>query len=240
MNDPTPAGFRLSMLGRSGASTFVWGESRAVVNRLLFAMARAVDPEPIWLDLAPGEETAGGEPGPAELGWIPKERLFLVLEPDQARPQDAVANMALLNVIRADEPKGAIERLADFVRLAPIAQEVISRTPAQGPRRALAVANSDRVRPDYPHTVRGIEPIVSALVDAALCPFIGAQGTPGEGRMAFTYVFQVQASGLLGWRDGRLIPERVPDDSPVRAHLPIPLTGIPGLETVFDARKPPK
>ena len=232
MGSPGAPPFDLTSLGRGGLSTFLWGESRAVVNRLLFAMVRAVDPEPLWLDLAPrppGEE----EPGPAELGWIAKDRLFLAEDPDVARPQDAVANMALLNVVRADEPTSSVARVADFVRLAPIAQEIISRIGPDGPRHALAVSNSDRVRGDYPHTVEGIQPVVSALLDAPLTPFIAAQGTPGAGRMAFAYVFEVRAKDLAHWSEGDILPEKVPTGSDISVGVPIPLRNIPGLADVF-------
>src|SRR5208282_5192819 len=143
MGDSESQAFDLVALGRQGLSTFLWGESRSVVNRLLFAMVRAVDPEPLWLDLAPPGPPAEG-PGPAELGWIARDRLFRAEDPELARPQDAVANMALLNVVRADEPAATVAKLADFVRLAPIVQEIISRVGAEGPRHALAVSNSDR------------------------------------------------------------------------------------------------
>jgi hypothetical protein len=224
----------LTSLGRGGSSTFLYGESRAVVNRLLFGMVRAIDPEPLWLDLGP-RRPPGEEPGPAELGWIAKDRLFLAEDPEMARPQDAVANMALSNVVRADEPATLVARVADFVRLAPIAQDIISRVRIDGPRHALAISNSDQVRGDYPHTIEGIQPIVTALVEAPLVPFIGAQGTPGAGRMAFSFVFEVRAKDLAHWRDGSLRPEKVPGGSGVQVGVPIPLPHISGLADVFAA-----
>jgi len=239
MVDSVSQVFDLAALGRLGLSTFLWGESRSVVNRVLFAMVLAADPEPLWLDLAP-PGSPEEEPGPAELGWIPPDRLFRAEDPDLARPQDAVANMALLNVVRADEPPATVAKLADFVRLAPIAQEIISRVGADGPRHALAVANSDRVRGDYPHSVEGIQPIVAALVDAPLTPYIAAQGTPGAGRMAFSFVFEVRAKDLAHWREGSLVPERVPSGGGIRVGVPIPLREIPGLPPILDASSVPK
>jgi len=224
----------LRALGRMDHSTFLYGPSRAVVNRLLFAMVHAVDAEPLWLDLAP-RPAAGEEPGPAELGWIAKDRLFLAEEADVARPQDAVANMALSNVIRTDEPASSVARVTDFIRLAPIVQEIISRIDRDGPRHALAVSNSDRLRGDYPHTVEGIQPIVTTLLEAPLIPFIAAQGTPGAGRMAFAFVFEVRAKDLAHWRDGSLVPEKAPRESNLPIGGAIPLRDIPGLAEVFDA-----
>lgn len=223
----------LAALGRRGFSTFLWGESRSAVNRVLYLMVHAADPEYLWLDLSPGRSQE--DPGPVELGWVPKERRFVVDDPYFARPQDAVANLALTNVVRADESSGSLERVADFMRLAPIAQEIISRVDPEGPPHALAISNSDNVRPDYPHTVEGIRPIVSALAEAPLVPYIAAQGTPGAGRMAFSYVFEVRAKDVLHWRDGALVPEKAPAESGIPVLVPIPLASIPGIEEVFRA-----
>lgn len=225
----------LEALGSKGASTFLYGTSRAVVNRLLYAMARAVDPEPIWVDLGPGSLGGKNDAGPVELGWIPSHRLFLTWDTEQARPQDAVGNLALSGVVRADEPAESVTRLADFVRLAPLVQELISRVDAAGPRHALAVANSDRVRGDYPNTVNGIEPIVKALIEAPFCPFFGAQGVPGPGRMAFSYVLEVRARDVAHWRDGSLVIEKSPSRERGASPETIDLIDIPGLADVFEA-----
>jgi len=223
----------LPSLGRRGLSTFLWGPSRAAVNRVLYAMVHAADPEMLWLDLSPRRSME--DPGPAELGWIPNDRLFRVEDPYLARPQDAVANLALTNVVRGDEPSSSLERVADFIRLPPIAQEIISRADPNGPPHAIAIANSDDVRPDYPHTVEGIRPIVAALAEAPLIPFIASQGTPGAGRMAFAYVFEVRVTDVARWREGSLVAEKAPADSGVRVGVPIPLETIPGIEVAFPA-----
>lgn len=233
------ASLDLAVLGQGNTSTFLYGQSRAVVNRLLYAMARAVDPDPIWLDLGPGSLGPGEDAGPVELGWVPNERLFVTWDVDQARPQNAVGNMALSSVVRADEPPESVARLADFVRLAPIAQELISRVAAGAPRHALAIANSDRVRGDYPHSVDGIQPIVTALVEASLCPLIGAQGVPGPGRMAFGYVFEVRAKDVAHWRDGTLLLEKAPSGASTPVGVEMALANVPGLREVFEATPRP-
>jgi len=229
----------LSTFAEDGFSTFLWGSSRAVVNRLLFAMVRAHDPEPIWLDLR-GRELADGEPGPVELDWIPRDHLYLAEEPASARPQDAIANMALWTVVRADEPDAAVSRLADFVRLPPIAQQILQRADVGAARHALAVANSDRVRGEYPTTVEGVRPIVRALMDGPLLPFFGAVGPPGAGRMAFDLVFEVRAPDLAHWGDGTLLAEKVPPGHPVRLGTPIRLRDIAGLASAFGSAPGPK
>ena len=235
MGSPPASSLDLAALGEGSSSTFLYGRSRAVVNRLLYAMARAIDPEPFWVDLAPGALGRGDDAGPVELGWVPHERLFLTWDLAQARPQSAVGNAALLSMVRADDPSGSAARLADFVRLAPIAQEVISRVDVGVPRHALAVANSDRVRGDYSNTIDDVRPIVTQLLQAPLCPLFGSRGVPGPGRMAFRYVFEVRATDVAHWRDGTLVVEQAPRGAPTPSGREIRLTEIPGLENVFGA-----
>lgn len=236
MGNPVPPTLDLALLGSGPYGTFLWGESRAVLNRLLFAMVRAVDPDPLWLELNPHppEEDV---PGPVELDWIPNDHVFLADEPAATRPQDAVANMALWSVVRADESPASIARLSDFVRLPPIAQEIISRQGLGEPRHALAIANSDRVRSVYPSTVEGVRPIVTSFLDAPILPLFAAKGTPGPGRMAFDFVFEVRAKDMAHWTEGTLIPEKVPSETHIRVGEPIPLRNIPGLEAAFSSTR---
>jgi len=202
-------------------------------------MARAIDPAPLWLEIG-SKQPEGDPPGPAELDWIQSDHLFLADEPAAARPQDAVANMALLNVVRSDESPTAIARLADFVRLPPITQEILSRLGQGEPRHALAIANTDRVRREYPTTVEGVRPFVEAFLDAPVIPIFSGQGTPGAGRMAFDFVFQVLARDVEHWSEGSLVPEKAPGVVDLRIGVPIPLANIPGLADLFGATGPRK
>jgi hypothetical protein len=159
----------------------------------------------------------------------------LAEEPSATQPQDAVANTALWSVVRADEPAASLTRLADFVRLPPIAQEIISRLELGEARHALAIANSDRVRSVYPNTVEGVRPIVESFLEAPLLPFFAAKGTPGPGRMAFDFVFEVRARDLAHWNEGTLLAEKAPRDTGVPVGVPIPLRNVSGLAKVFSS-----
>lgn len=234
MGAPRSPAFDLSVLGSGPYGTFLWGESRAVLNRVLFAMVRAIDAQPLWLDLG-ALQPEHGEPGPIELEWIPRDRVFLATEPSVTRPQDAVANMALMSLVRADESAGAITRLSDFVRLPPIAQEIISQIGNGESRHALAIANSDRVRSVYPNTVEGVRPIVASFLDSKILPVFAARGIPGPGRMAFDFVFEVRASDVAHWHEGSLVPEKTPSGTPLRLGEPIPFSSIPKLGEAFSS-----
>jgi len=234
MGSPRTQTLDLRSLGRGPYATFLWGESRSVLNRVLFAMVRAVDPEPLWLDMHP-RRTEAEDPGPVELGWIASDHLFLADESDEGRPQDAVANMALGNVVRSDEPATSVARLADFLRLPPIKQEIIGRFGAGDSPHALAVANAERVQSYYPDNAEGVRPFVAAMVDAPLRPYLSVKGPPGEGRFAFDFVFRVLADDLAHWAEGSLLPEKAPTGSGIEVGVPIPLRDIPGLAEAFAA-----
>jgi len=105
---------------------------------------------------------------------------------------------------------------------------------------ALAIANTDRVRREYPTTVEGVRPFVEAFLDAPVIPIFSGQGTPGAGRMAFDFVFQVLARDVEHWSEGSLVPEKAPGVVDLRIGVPIPLANIPGLADLFGATGPRK
>lgn len=219
-------------MGLGPWATFLWGDPRSVLNRVLYAMVRANDPAPFWLDIR-GPDPAPAEPGPVELGWIAQERLFLTREPAEARPQNAPRSSALLNVVRSDEPEVVIARLSDFLRLPSIAQEVVSRLGASGGQHVVAIANSDRVRQDYPKTAEGVRPVIEAFLAGPVLPFFAATSPPGEGRWAFDFVFELRARDLAHWEDGLLIPEKVRPEGRFEVGRSIRLGSLPELREAF-------
>jgi hypothetical protein len=215
----------LGVLTRRPWATFLWGDSRPVINRVLYALARANDPSPYWLDIrSEGEATPG--PGPVELGWIPEDHLFVTRQPAEARPQNRIDEFALWSVVRADEPMKVVARLSDFLRLPSIAQEIIAEMGSAPGAHVVAVANSDRVRAYYPTVPEGIRPVLTPFLDAGLYPFFGATSTPGEARWAFDFVFEVRAARLSSWESGWLVCEKAPVDTPFRRHETIPLRAV--------------
>jgi hypothetical protein len=229
------APFSLSSIGRRSWATYIWGDSRAVLNRVLFAMVRANDSSPFWLDIR-GPEDVDSEPGPVELGWIPANRLFVTGEPAEARPQNAVGNLALTAFVRDDEPPQVLARLSDFLRLPPIVQEIVSRIDRVERSHAVAIANTDRVRRDYPTTVEGVRHVIEPFLAAPVLPFLSATSPPGEGRWAFDFVFEVRAKNLARWREGSLIAEKAPSGAGFPTGKAIPLSSVPDVAKAF--RKP--
>jgi hypothetical protein len=219
-------------MGRERWATFLWGDSRPVLNRVLYAMVRSNDPSPFWLDIRDPTDPPT-EPGPVELGWIPHDRLFVVGEPSEARPQNAVGNLALTAFVRDDEPPQVLARLSDFLRLPPIVQEIVSRIDRVDASHAVAIANTDRVRQDYPTTVEGVRHVIEPFLAAPILPFLSATSTPGEGRWAFDFVFEVRAKDLAHWSEGSLIAEKAPSSAGFATGRAIPLSSVPDIVRAF-------
>ena len=229
----TSGSLELRSFGRPPSATFLWGGSRPVLLRVLYALVRANDPDFYWLDIR-GPADPSAEPGPVELGWIPDSSLFLTREASEARPQDALGNLAMWTIVRSDEPETVLAQVSDFVRLPPIAQDILSRLGLDGRTRAVAIANSDRVREYYPTTPQGVRPVLDAFLGAQVLPFFAAQGTPGEGRWAFDYVFEVRARDVAHWKDGVLVPEKAPPGTGFRIGQGQSLASAPDIAWVFE------
>jgi hypothetical protein len=217
--------------------TFLYGSPRSLVDRLAYAMARANDANPTWVEIR--DATGAPDPGgPSEQRWIPEERLFY-LTPSEAMPQDAVANMAMWTVIRADEPRAVVATFTDFLRLPPAVQEAVSQVGRESSRPVLVVANSDRVRDYYPKEALGVRPIIDAMLSVGVLPVFASVGPPGAGRAAFDFVFEVEAPDLEGWREGSLVCHKAPPGSPVPVETRIPLPAVSQAVEFLDPKFSP-
>lgn len=217
----------LSYLGRSSVATFLYGSSRTVVLRLAYALARANDPHPYWVDVRDPNDYLD-PPGPVEMGWIPDDHLFVVSR-SEAKPQDAVSNLALWTVVRSDEPRSVIGGLTDFLRLPASMQELLGRYGGNTSRPVFVVANTDRVREYYPRNVSGVRGVIDAMLGAGVTPIFASLGPPGPGRFAFDVVCDAQAKDLTHWKEGHLACERGVDNSPFRPGTDIPLSTVPAF-----------
>ncbi len=229
----------LELAAREGSSygTFLYGPSRTVLLRVAYAFARASDPQPYWVDIRDPNEYLD-PPGPVELGWIPDDHLFVVSR-SEARPQDAVSNLALWTVVRSDEPRSVIAGLTDFLRLPPVVQDVLSRYGEEFRRPVFVVANTDRVRDYYPRDRVGVRPIVDAMLHSGVVPIFVARGPPGPGRLAFDLVIEVEAPDLVRWREGTLRCERSLNGAPFQQDQRIRLDSFPALAAALQGQKDP-
>jgi hypothetical protein len=224
----------LSSLGKGDWATYLYGPSREVVGRFAWAMARANDPTPFWLDIRAddGRPDAGTPPA---LGWINPDQLFIVA-PTQAKPELGVDPWTMAQVIRSDEPGSAITDLNDFLRLPSAVQEILGLHTGGGTRSALVIANGDRVRTYWPVEPAGVRPVLDTMLHQGVLPIFTAAPPAGPGRIAFDFVFQIRGIERGDWRSGALHCERAPKDSGFRSGQTIPVAEIGALVSALEAR----
>ena len=233
----TAAPHYFSSLKTPGCVTFVWGDSRAALGRVLYAMARDVDPEFFWLDIRSPSDVVL-EPGPIELDLIPNHRLYVTAQPSDVHPQDPIANLALSVVVRLDSPEAELGLLVDLIRLPQLTQKIMGDLDRPGGPHVLVFGNAERVREFYPRTAEEVRPFLDAEIRAGVIPFYGLWGPAGPARMVADFVFEVRVRDLLHWRDGALLCEKAPTGSAFHAGQAIPLTSVECLAEVFALNDP--
>ena len=220
-------------LTRGPWSTLVWGANRAVANRVLWALVSANDPAAHWLEIRTGEGDPSDREGPADLHWVPAHRLLVARELGSVVPQDAVANLALMTIIRADEPAHELLRLSDFLRLPSAAQDLISQLGSTAGARSIAISNTDRIREYFPRDPRQMRPVFDRFLEAHLHPFFSVVGQGTERRFASDFVFEVQGATLAHWKEGKLLCEQAPGDSPLSQGDSVPLKEVPEISAAL-------
>ncbi len=219
-------------MGGARCPTFVWGSSRAAVNRVLFAIATEIDPEFAWLDIRlPTDEPE--EAGPVELGWIPDHRLFFTRRMADLTPPQALKPEAIVRVVRSDDPNQDVGAFADFLRLPSLTQTIVADLGPAPRGRVLVVSNSERVRDYYPRSPEAVRPLIDAHLAAGLIPMFGLSGTSGLGRMAMDMVLEVRLTDPAHWREGWLICEKSPAWTSIRAGDKIPLSAVGSVAAAF-------
>jgi hypothetical protein len=222
-------------LTRVPGATILWGETRAVVNRVLFAMVRANDTDPFWIQLM-GSPQESESLTPLDLKWIPKEHVYLVGNPDDLKPHAALGGLALATLLAEEKRQTSI--LSDFLRLPEVTQELIGGQGEGRARRALGIANADRARKYYHGTPAEVEPFLQAMVSGGLLPFFGSTTRPGPGQWAFDHSFEVRAPSLERWGEGSLYCEKAPTSSPWRVGAEVPLKEIAPAAAALSADSP--
>ena len=224
-------------LATPGCATIVWGEPRALLNRVLFAMARDVDPSFFWLDIRSSPDH-GLEAGPVELGLIPSDRLYVTSQTTEVHPADPIAPRALAVVVRMDAPDAEVATLVDFLRLPQVTHKVMDGLDQPNGPHVLVFANAERVREYYPRTSGEVRPYLDAELRAGVIPFYGIYGPGSEARMAADFVFEVRGRDLKHWREAVLVCDKAHPGSRFRAGEKIPLGSVECLSEVLEMGAP--
>jgi len=222
----------LEALTRRPSALYLWGSSRSVVLRTLYAIARANDPEMYWFEIeAPPE--APPEPGPSQLGWIPQDHLFMVSRPEELRPVEPPEQKALFTVVRSDEPRDSVGEVTDFLTLPALAQETISRMATRPGSQVIVLANTDQLREYYPPNSTGFRHVLEPFLSAHLSPFLAGLAPPPNTRWAYDFVFEARAPSSSAWQEGSLVCEKALADSGFRPGDSIPFRSLPSVAAVF-------
>jgi hypothetical protein len=188
-------------------SIYVHGECRPLVNGVAFAMAEMLDLSPLWLEVRT-KARSRLEPSISRAGWVPPERLFLSDAGSGLEPNHLIANLALYNVVRSDEPAEILLELTDFLRLPELIQQAIGAATERASPRAIGVANSERVSHLFPRDRPSLQAFLTSIQHRSISLVAAHTGPVGDQRFAFDAVFQVLGPSLGAWAAGALVCEK--------------------------------
>jgi hypothetical protein len=235
-SDPGDGIFPVRLFDRPN-SVIVYGPSRPLVNLLLFALARSVNPDFAWVDIgSPKQERTPCDP--VRLGWVPEDRLWLVNLPELVEPDTRSARLPLFEMIRSDESPEVLTHVTEFLRLPDISQRILSDRPSSDQPGVVAVANIHRVAAVF--SSDRVPRILNLHREAGFSVLAGYAGLAGSGRDHFDYVFRVQGEdeGFLDWKKNQLVCERGISSGPLGGLRPVRLEEIPLVAEVVARARP--
>ncbi len=210
-------------------SLFLYGESRPLVNLALFALAHAANPELLWVDVrVPGEER--GVADPMSRGWVRPGRGIAIERLSELHPRPAVDGARLAELLRDEADR---DRVARFLELPNVTQELLTRTPDPGRPGVVAVTNAHRLMAAYAD--QPLAPILDAHRSAGYSLFVGYADVPGPGRFGFDYSLRLDGEGLGSWHSAVLECERGAGSGPFAEGARTRLDRLPYLATTFRA-----
>ena len=190
-------------------------------NRLALECARRINPNFLWLEAQDPDEVRNPE-DPSEAGEIPREHLYVTENPEELKPEDAIANMALWTVIRPDEPQAVVAHLMDFVRLPAKVQEMMSQMGSIESPGVLVWANAELSADFYPETIESSRPYLDVFRREGITLVSTLVGKTRADRFACDYVFKVHATPRTSWRACMVECEKSPDEAVVEVGKRLP------------------
>ena len=213
-------------------SVFVYGDSRPLVNLTLYALATNTNPEFQWVEIRP-KDVVPTSVDPFPLGWIPRDRVWIVDPPSDLRPNESGAHLPIFDMVRHDEPSEELHQLTDFLHLPDRSQTILARHAPLDRPGVVAVSNAQEVQAAFPS---GLVPsILNIHRRAGFSVLVGWGTDASEGRSLFDYVFRLERpkSPADGWRDAVLVCEKGISRGPLAGQGPVRLTEIPQLARVL-------
>ena len=189
---------------RPTTSLFVYGESRPLVNLVLYAFSDRTHPDFHWFDVR-GPSDAVTEPDPARLGWVDRSRLWEIDQFEGLAADNARANAAVFELVRSDEPPEVLARLADLLRLPRAVREILAAAERSETPALLAVANADRLARSFPDST--LSSVLEAFEESGCSLFVGATESDPLARRRFTHVVRVEGSDVRRWAESSIVLE---------------------------------
>jgi len=197
---------------RRPTSVLIVGNDRALLNWVAYAVAVFHDPGFLWTDVRyPGQEVDADDPMARKV--IPPAQM-VVRHPDELRPSDASANVAVSAVVRADEPPENLRRLLDFLRLPQPTQQALSYSRPGGRLPVVVLSNSHRLAAFYP--ADAVTSTVRTILESGAILVMTFADSPPRGRVAFDTLLNVHGSVEDGWRRAKVKVEAAPAEGPFR------------------------
>lgn len=211
-------------------NVLVYGDSRAMVNLVLYALAEDTTPRFHWLDIRPESESPA-EWDPARMGWLKESHSWVADPRGGLSPDDTLGNAAIFELIRSDEPPEVLTRLTDLLRLPPMIRHIVEAISASGEPNLLAVANVDRVSAAIPEPA--LAPIVAAFAWLRCSLFVGYAASRAPRMEEFTTVLRIDGTSPYRWHEARVHFERGIAAEAPRTPEGVSCTELPFLRRVF-------
>ena len=215
-------------------SVFLWGSSPPVVNLVLYALARRMDPEFVWVNVRDH-----GAPDPfdelLESGRSKVRTESVAIPPDGLRPNPPMRARSLASLVLLDDAPHDIDRLQRFMALPVTAQEIAARSVPTSGARVLAIPNIDRVSHLYAGQPETAGRVLQALREISVSLMIARGDGPGPLRALCDYVFEVRAHDLASWERGVLVAERSASPEILTVGRALPLADLAWANDVLTA-----
>ena len=214
-------------------SVFLSGGSRALLNWVAYALVEPHRGGFVWTDVHfDGEVRDDGDLVNRDL--LPRDRFYAVL-PGRLGRDDFSGNVALGGLVRSEALSEGVRRFADFLRLPPPTQALISRLArrsTEGGPAVLVLSNAHRVIALYPRETIG--PTLCAVLDSGLSVLMTWADARFAGRFEFEHALHLEGSDLKGWRRAVLVVEKGASTGPLRQGSEVVLGEYPPVASVLD------
>jgi len=211
------------------------GESRALLNWVAYAMAASNPGGFVWTEIQLDGEVRD-ERDLLRTDRIPRDRYFEV-PPNDLLLDELAGNVAVGGLARSGDPHETIRGFADFLRLPPHVQRLISRLPQQGPPAVLVISNGHRISGFYSWETAG--PSVRAILRAGASLLVTWAEAPTQGRLQFEHVLHLTGGSPASWRDAALVVERATPGEGYPTGTKVPLRDWPEVAPVLGSALPP-